>query len=247
VPETGNVWDFLAQDTSTLYGKILRIDVDRGWPGYAVPPNNPFVGKEGRDEIYAWGFRNAYRMSFDLAGNHDLFVAAVSEALWEAIYLVNQPGNHGWPIREGSRCYDRQAPLDPPENCPDTGRDGWPIINPVVEYGNMNLLDEAATPDVEPAGTAVVGVHVYRGDALPELYGQLVFADYSANPLEASGQLFSAVPAREIGAQWPWQQILQLDGRILSLGQDADGEIYILTSEEFGPVGTSGKVYRLVP
>ena len=247
VPEAGNVWDLLAQDLSTLYGKILRIDVDAGWPGYGVPDGNPFVGRDGRDEIWAWGFRNHYRMAFDPAGDHDLFVAAVGEALWEAIYQVDAPGNYGWPIREGSRCYDRQSPLDPPGTCPDVGPEGWRIHDPIVEYGNMNLLQEGATPDVEPTGTAVVGVHVYRGDAIPELYGKLVFADYSEDPTTPSGQLLVAAPPREIGAEWPWEQVFRFDARILSLGQDADGEIYILTREEFGPVGDTGKVYRLVP
>lgn len=246
VPETGNVWDELAQDLHTLYGKILRIDVDRGWPGYAVPRSNPLVGKPGLDEIYAWGFRNHYRMSFDSEGDEELFVAAVSEALWESIYLVDQPGNYGWPIREGSHCYDRQSPLDPPDECPETGPNGWPILDPIVEYGNMNLLNEEATVEAEPAGTAVVGVHVYRGEEIPELRGKLIFADYSADPTSPSGQLFVAAPPSEIGAQWPWQQIFQFDARILSTGQDAQGEIYILTSEEIGPVGSTGKVYRLV-
>jgi glucose/arabinose dehydrogenase len=65
VPRHLGDWDRLAQDTSSLYGKILRIDVDRGYPGYGIPPLNPFVGIEGRDEIYGWGFRNPFRFSFD--------------------------------------------------------------------------------------------------------------------------------------------------------------------------------------
>ncbi|MEX2547576.1 MAG: PQQ-dependent sugar dehydrogenase [Chloroflexota bacterium] len=244
VPEAMNVWDFLAQDVTTLYGKILRIDVDRGWPGYAVPQDNPFVGREGRDEIWAWGFRNHYRMAFDQGGNRQLFVAAVSEALWEAVYLVDQPGNYGWPIREASHCYDRQSPLDPPEECPTQGPNGWRIHGPVVEYGNLNLLESPL--DVEPAGTAVVGAHVYRGDLIPDLRGKLVFADYSGNPETPSGQVFAAAPATEVGEMWPWQKLLEVDARIQSMGQDADGELYLLTREAFAPSGDTGKVFRLL-
>ena len=94
-------YDRYAQDLRLLYGKILRIDVDQGHPGYAIPPTNPFRGSDiARDEIYAWGFRNPFRISFDRIGNGDLFVSGVAEAFWETIYLVHGPGNFGWAIRE---------------------------------------------------------------------------------------------------------------------------------------------------
>ena len=103
IPARFHAYDRYAQDLSLLYGKILRIDVDQGHPGYAIPPTNPFQGSEiGRDEIYAWGFRNPFRISFDRIGNGDLFVSGVAEAFWETIYLVHGPGNFGWAIREGT-------------------------------------------------------------------------------------------------------------------------------------------------
>ena len=245
VPARNNVWDFQAQDLGNLYGKILRIDVDAGWPGYAIPDSNPLVGTSGRDEIYAWGFRNHYRMAFDPEGDHDLFVAAVSESLWETVYRVDEPGNYGWPIREGTSCYDRQSPLDPPSECPEVGPNGWRIQDPVIQYPNYNVLDSPL--DEEPLGTAIVGGHVYRGDELEDLQGAFVFADYSANPQEPSGQVYSARPASDIGAPWPIEPVVRLEARAQGMGVDADGELYVLTRESFGPEGDTGKVFKLVP
>jgi glucose/arabinose dehydrogenase len=245
VPERNNIWDFQAQDIHNLYGKILRIDVDQGWPGYAVPQSNPFVGKPGRDEIYAWGFRNHYRMAFDHAGNGDLMVAAVSEALWETVYQVSQPGNYGWPIREGSYCYDRQNPLSPPEACPHEGPNGWRIHDPVIQYPNLNIAESSI--DLEPLGSAIVGGEVYRGTQLSDLKGAFVFADYSADPREPSGQIFQARPSGNIGALWTIEPVVQLKARAQGMGVDGDGELYVLTRESFAPAGDTGKVFKLVP
>lgn len=95
VPDRLHHWDDLAQDTTSLFGSILRIDVDRGHPGYAIPNTNPLRADEGRAEIFAWGFRNPYRIAFDPAGYGGAFVNAVAETLWEALYLVDRPGNYG--------------------------------------------------------------------------------------------------------------------------------------------------------
>lgn len=248
VPATQQFWDRFAQDTSSLYGSILRIDVDRGYPGYAIPPTNPFVNNPvGRDEIYAWGFRNPYRLSFDRKGTSDMFVTAVAETLWEAIYLVNQPGNYGWAIKEATHCFDRQRPTDPPESCPSTGALGYPLIDPIIEYPNMSIEDEDVQVEGEGMGTAVTGGYLYRGGAIPDLVGKFIFADWSRDPATPSGQLFVATPPQAWGDLWSLQQLIELETRVLSLGEDAAGELYVLTSEEFGPFGDTGKVYKLVP
>jgi len=244
VPERGNVWDALAQDLRTPYGKILRLDVDHGWPGYAVPDRNPFVGDDaGLDEIWAWGFRNPYRMAFDQNG--DLYVAAVSESLSEAVYRLDGPGNHGWPIREGTRCYDRQQPLNPPETCARAGDEGWPIRDPVIEYFNRNVLESDV--DGRPLGTAVVGGYVYRGEAVPELVGRFVFADYSLDPQEPSGVVYVSGPEGDVAATWPIRELARVDGRAQGMGRDDDGELYLLTREAFAPSGETGRVFRLRP
>lgn len=248
VPERLLFWDTFAQDISSLYGSILRIDVDRGYPGYAIPPTNPFVGRpEGRDEIYAWGFRNPYRITFDRKGTPDLFVTAVAETLWEAIYLVDQPGNYGWAIKEATHCFDRQRPTDPPEDCPATGPNGYPLIDPIIEYPNRSIEGENVQVEGEGLGTAVTGGYLYRGSEIPELYGKFVFADWSQSFQEPSGQLFVATPPQVWDALWPIQPLAQLETRVLSMGEDAEGELYVLTSAEIGPTGNSGRVYKLVP
>ncbi|MEZ4728472.1 MAG: PQQ-dependent sugar dehydrogenase [Caldilineaceae bacterium] len=248
VPERLLFWDTFAQDISSLYGSILRIDVDRGYPGYAIPPTNPFVGQaSGRAELYAWGFRNPYRIAFDRKGTHDLFVTAVAETLWESIYLVDQPGNYGWAIKEATHCFDRQRPTDPPAECPTTGPNGYPLIDPIIEYPNMSIEQEGVTVEGEGLGTAVTGGYLYRGSAIPELYGKFVFADWSQTFQEPSGQIFVATPPQVWGDLWSIQPIAQLETRALSMGEDAAGELYVLTSTEIGPTGNTGKVYKLVP
>ncbi len=95
--------------TQNLLGSILRIDVDGGEP-YGIPADNPFVGKDGLDEIYAYGFRNPYRFSFDMGGYHSLFVGDAGQELWEEISMVEKGGNYGWNVKEGTHCFDAANP-----------------------------------------------------------------------------------------------------------------------------------------
>jgi glucose/arabinose dehydrogenase len=140
-----------AQDPRELSGKILRIDVDRGRP-YRVPPDNPWIGK-GRPEVYALGFRDPSRFSFDPATGR-LFAADVGSAGVDEINLVRRGGNYGWRLMEGSRCVDsprrcRVAALEPP----------------VAEHPR------------EGGRCAVVGGYVYRGRRMPALVGTYLFGD----------------------------------------------------------------------
>ena len=96
-------------------------------------------------------------------------------------------------------------------------------------------------------GAAVTGALVYRGSALPELYGRLLVSDWSATFQTPSGQLFAAAPAGEIGGLWPLEPLARLDTRVIGLAADAEGEVYVLTSDQLGPFGETGGVYKLVP
>lgn len=246
VPPGFHRYDAWAQDPERLYGKILRVDVDGGEP-YAVPPGNPFRGRAaGRDEIYAWGFRNPFRITFDPAGGA-MVVSGVGETFWETVYLVDGPGNYGWAIREGRHCFDRARPFDPPASCPRTGPLGERIHDPVVEYLNAAVNRPQATVTGEARGTASVGGYIYRGEALPALRGLLVFGDFSADWMEPSGQLFVARPAERAGEPWSMRRLARLPARVHSLGRDAAGELYVLTTAKGLPVGHTGKVYRLEP
>lgn len=227
------------QDINVLLGKILRIDVDGGEP-YAIPPDNPFVGRDGRDEIFAWGFRNPFRMSFDRGGERELFVADVGQDLWEEVNIVTGPGNFGWRIKEGTHWFDPDRPDEIITEGPTVGPRGEPLIDPIIEYRNR-----AGSRD--GVGVSVIGGYVYRGEALPDLFGQYVFADWSQNFARGQGVIMTAERPATEGDMWDWQIVLELEEFVLGLGEDADGELYVLTNEQTGPVGTTGKVYKIVP
>jgi hypothetical protein len=98
-----------------------------------------------------------------------LFVSGVAESFWEAIYLVDRPGNYGWAILEGTHCYDRARAFDPPDDCPQHGPLGEVMQEPIVEYPNWSAKRAEAKVEAEPTGTATVGGFIYPGPALPEL------------------------------------------------------------------------------
>jgi glucose/arabinose dehydrogenase len=234
------------QDTTqNLMGDILRIDVDRGRTAsrpYGIPRDNPFVGEDGLDEIYAYGFRNPYRMSFDMGGRRSLLVGDEGQNGFEEVDLVTRGGNFGWNVKEGTHCFDAENPRVPPAACPATDPEGDPLIDPVIEYPNAARADGL--------GVAVIGGHVYRGRDLPRLRGRYVFGDFSRSLDQADGSLFVATP-RSRGL-WDRQELRvrnTADGRVghfvLGFGQDLRGEIYVLTTDNAGPTGTTGKVFRL--
>ena len=143
------------QDTTTLPGSILRIDVDKGSP-YAIPVDNHFASSStDRPEIFAWGLRNPWRFSFDETTG-DLWAGDVGQRDWEEIDLIVSGGNYGWNIEEGSHCYP------PGSVCNDTG-----LIDPVYEYGRGS-------------GQSVTGGYVYRGSLMPDFYGHYIFADWGS-------------------------------------------------------------------
>jgi glucose/arabinose dehydrogenase len=152
-----------AQTLSTLLGNILRIDVDNtaGSLNYAIPAGNPFAGNTDgyREEIYAWGLRNPWRMSFDPVTGW-LWAADVGQNRVEEINIIENGGNYGWKIMEGSTCYS-----------PSTGCDTTGLILPIWEYTH-------ASGD----GRSITGGYVYRGADYPELQGRYFYSDYvSAN------------------------------------------------------------------
>ncbi|WP_435348430.1 PQQ-dependent sugar dehydrogenase [Haloarchaeobius sp. HRN-SO-5] len=209
--------------TENLLGSILRLDVDRGDP-YAVPEDNPLVGRAGRDEHYAWGLRNPWRMSFD---GSDLFVGDVGQNRYEEVSLVRKGGNYGWNVKEGTHCYRTD---DCPDRTPSDVRGGEPLVDPIVEYPHSGAT---------VSGTSVIGGYVYRGSAIPGLSGRYVFGD-----LRPDGRLF--VASRPDGdGRWPTDTLdVAGDGlqRLLSFGRDRDGELYAL-----GIGADGGGLYRVVP
>ncbi|NNF57550.1 MAG: glucose sorbosone dehydrogenase [Rhodothermaceae bacterium] len=152
------------QDLGTLLGTIVRLDVNGGGgpldcadAGSAtVPADNPFADGPGGDcdEIYAYGLRNPYRMSFDSATD-DLWVGDVGQNQWEEIDLIEAGGNYGWNTMEGFHCFD-----------PSSGCDQSGLTLPIYEYSHAM------------ANCSITGGYVYRGALIPELVGEYVYGDY---------------------------------------------------------------------
>ena len=236
-PPEGN-----AQTPSTLLGSILRIDVDGDEP-YGIPDDNPFVGEDGfAPEIWAYGFRNPYGLSFDLETG-DLYAADAGQALYEEASIVEPGGNHGWNIREGTHCFTPEDFLEPTGDCPETSDRGEPLVDPVVEYQR----------GPETGSVIVSGVR-YRGDLTPELDGRFVFGDYARIRFEPDGVVYAASPGDGL---WEIERVRvanELGGRsdgelhrfVLAVVQDLDGELYVLTTREGGPTGRTGEVLALV-
>lgn len=260
------------QNVATPLGSLLRIDVD-GPPdpglNYAIPPGNPFAGGGGVPEIYAYGFRNPYRFSFDdgFGGNGDLYVADVGQGLIEEVDVLPvlpAPGllNYGWVIKEGTLCFDPFEPGIPLANCDSTGPFGEPLLDPVAEYPHpTGCTSDADCASIgatcgplgtcsNPSGIAVIGGFVYRGFDNPALLGKYVFGDFSQAFFVPSGRLFYAdttgLDAFNIKEFVISPDELPLGKFLFGIGEDDDGELYVLASDNLGPTGNTGIVYRIV-
>jgi glucose/arabinose dehydrogenase len=142
------------QSLKTLLSKILRIDVNTD-SAYRIPTDNPFVNQpEAKGEIWAYGFRNPYRMTFDKASGQ-LFVGDVGQDTWEEVDIVRKGGNYGWRLQEGNHCYN------PATGCAVKG-----IIKPVAEYNHRE-------------GVSITGGYIYNGKTIPALKGKYFFADWT--------------------------------------------------------------------
>lgn len=188
-----------AQDLSSLLGKILRIDVDRGDP-YAIPADNPFVRRAGaRGEVWAYGLRNPWRFSFDRV-TRDLYIGGPGEFKREWVNFQPAsapPGqNFGWPILEGTICW-RQNSCD---------RTGLPL--PIIEYNTY-----------EDGNCVVIGGYVYRGQKYPLLQGAYLYGDF------CSGRVWAAW--RNAAGAWQTAEVLRIATLISSFGEDEAGELYV--------------------
>ncbi|MBI86070.1 MAG: hypothetical protein CMJ81_22975 [Planctomycetaceae bacterium] len=144
------------QGVDDLYAVIMRLDVDGAAPDqpYVIPQDNPFVNYPGaRPEIWAFGFRNPWRMSFDFETG-DLWVGDVGQDLWEMIWQVQRGGNYGWSVQEGTHSFHPDQELGP-----------GPILPPVIEHHHSECR-------------SITGGYVYHGSRLPELQGAYIYGDY---------------------------------------------------------------------
>lgn len=206
------------QDLGTLLATIIRIDVDQaeGTQPYAVPPDNPFVDHPGaRPEIWAFGLRNVWRMSFD-PDTGRLWAPDVGQNAWEEINIIERGGNYGWSIREGAHQFDpsRQSAIP-----------GRPLIDPIAEYSHR-------------LGNSITGGHVYRGESIPALRGAYVYGDYGSGRIWAVRYGDGGVTDhREIVEEGERMHLT-------SFGIDQHGELYACTFDQLTG-GATGGIYRL--
>lgn len=205
------------QRMDVLLGKILRININAD-SAYTVPKDNPFVGRaDVKPEIWAYGFRNPWRFSFDKATGQ-LFAGDVGQDLWEEVDIVKKGANYGWRLMEGTHCYN-----------PANGCDIKGITMPITEYNHKE-------------GVCVIGGYVYNGVQLPGLKSKYVFADWTGLVFylqkEKAGDkwLRGKITLQNIPPNL----------KITGFGEDPSGELYVLTNPDTGPGNTKGSVYKIV-
>lgn len=226
---------------ANLFGKILRIDVNSGNP-YGIPADNPFVNKPGRDEIYAFGFRNPFRFSFDMGGSHQLYAGDAGQVLYEEVSVVKKGGNYGWNVKEGTHCFNAASNLTEFPSCPSVDVFGIPLTDPVIELNNFQ----------NPKGgraTTVIGGNVYRGKKIRGFDGKYIFGTYSQTANVPNAELFITTPGGP--GLWSFEELTlksypnDLGYFLKGFGQDLKGEIYLTVSSMGGPAGNTGKVLKL--
>lgn len=203
------------QNLNTLLGKILRIDVNSG-NGYSIPADNPFVGKQAKTEIWAYGLRNPWRFSFDRKSGA-LFAADVGQNKFEEVNIIEKGGNYGWKIMEATHCFD------PEENCDSKG-----LKLPITEYDH-------------DTGISITGGFVYQGKAIPEIADKYVFADWTGPVFFLEKRAESWSRGNIVLTGKPGGNL-----KILGFAEDNDAELYILTNQDTGPKDTKGAVYKLI-
>jgi glucose/arabinose dehydrogenase len=225
-----------------VLGKILRIDPhghNSANHQYGIPADNPFVGKAGADEIFAYGFRNPYRMSFD-QDTGQLWVGDVGQNDIEEVDVVRAGGNYGWHVKEGTFKFHTGPGLDPESGFVSANIPGTPpgLIDPVAEY------DHTAPHGSVEQGEAIVGGFVYLGSQIPALAGKYVFGDYSRIFGQPDGRLFYMCGSPDVTHR-VCNLIEQPGIAVFGFARDAAGELYVLGNRTGVVSGSTGVVDKL--
>lgn len=219
----------IGQDLSSIFGKLLRIDVDHPDPGeprgvslrrnYGVPKDNPFVKTLGaRPEIWAYGLRQLWRFSFDRKTG-DLWGGEVGQDLWEMVYKIEKGGNYGWSVMEGNHPFR-----------PERKRGPTPILKPIVEHSHSDFR-------------SITGGFVYHGSRLPELKSHYIYGDFDTGRIWALQPGFKFKPAATDkipeASALKNRELARTTYRIITWAEDQAGELYFV---DF----TGGGIHQLV-
>ena len=202
-----------AQNLDSLLGKVLRIDVS-GSNGYTIPPSNPFVAGGGAPEIWAYGLRNPWKISFDRA-NNNLWISDVGQNIWEEINM--QPAastggeNYGW------RCYEGNHPFNTTGCQPISA-----YVAPVYEYSHGPT-----------GGCAVTGGYVYRGLDFPAMQGYYFYSDYCNGVIYALAPNFTSTTAGSFPGTM-FTTFGENNAGELFVGSQSNGTIYRILGDPTG-------------
>lgn len=267
-PQVGHQGNGNAQRLNTPLGKVLRIDVNGRNSAnlqYGIPADNPFVERSGVvREIFAFGFRNPYRFSFD-PDTGRLFLGDAGQNDIEEVDIVVKGANHGWNRKEGTLFFHVNG-LDPGFASPEP--DPTVVIPP-------SLIDPIAQYDTHHEGHSVIGGFVYHGTRFPQLRDRYVFGDYSRlfgfpegpddhgrllylNPPKRPQErrlrkinefrgLAQAIAALGLTAPPHGPEEFPQTMSVLGMAQDASGEVYVTGNQSGRPTGTNGFVLQIVP
>jgi glucose/arabinose dehydrogenase len=248
-------------DLTNYLGKIFRIeplDPDGAGPlTYTIPVDNPFFGSSTpglKKEIYAYGLRNPWRFSFDKrpGGTHRCFCADVGQGRIEEVNLIVSGGNYGWRYMEGTERPSFSSTLPHP---------GGTLIAPIAEYAHPGVtVTSALTGTTMPQlGLSVTGGYIYRGSAIPAMQGKYVFGDYSATSSNTNGRIMGLEETSLGSGVFTLTNALPIVGpnpilgqRILCMGEDESGELYIGTKTTGGVLELAnglpaGSLFKIVP
>jgi mono/diheme cytochrome c family protein len=233
-----NGYPQLCQDDELPWGSILRLDPQGSNSKngqYGIPADNPYVNHPtALKEIFAYGFRNPHRISWDTGGDHKMLISGIGQKNAEEINLGVAGANYGWCVREGTFVINPDGNIDLPYPLPEND-DAYGFTYPVAQYDH----DE---------GAAISGGFVYRGEQVPELAGKYVFGDI------VTGRLFmvdseklalgSQQPIYELGLQangktTNWRELSGNNRVDLRFGLGVDNELYIFTKAD-------GKLWKVV-
>lgn len=231
-----------AQKLNNLYGKIIRIDVDSRTAGlqYGIPKDNPFVDVSKQDalkgdpmdqtlgvtrqEIWCYGVRNPWRMSFDRE-THELWVGDVGQDLFEEVDIITKGGNYGWSARESFHPLHQHGG-------PDHEVRGTAPIDPIIEYGHNERLAQQSKFPNHSTGVSITGGYVYRGQKIPALRGVYVYADFQMGTIWGLRYENGKLTADDTLVPGNFRR------NISSFAEDSSGELYVVSFD--------GTIYDLV-